>query len=63
MQRMIHARVIAAAVSAGGSGSAPLAVRVVSRVPFLRSVAGYAVAIGPLPERAPAYARRPEPHE
>ena len=63
MQRVIHARVIAAAVSGGGAASPPLAVRVVSRVPFLRSVAGYAVAIGPLPERAPAYARRTEPHE
>jgi 2-polyprenyl-6-methoxyphenol hydroxylase-like FAD-dependent oxidoreductase len=63
MQRAIHARIIAAAVSGEGPGAPPLAVRVVGRVPFLRSVAGYAVAIGPLPERAPAYARRPEPHE
>jgi hypothetical protein len=30
----------------------------VARVPLLRSVAGYAVAIGPLPERAPDFARR-----
>lgn len=63
MQRVIHARVIAAAVSGSGPAAPPLAVRVVNRVPFLRSVAGYAVAIGPLPERAPAYARRLEPHE
>jgi hypothetical protein len=63
MRRLIHARVIAMAVSGGDSAAPPLAVRVLSRVPFLRSVAGYAVAIGPLPERAPAYARRPEPHE
>jgi 2-polyprenyl-6-methoxyphenol hydroxylase-like FAD-dependent oxidoreductase len=58
VQRMIHARVIATAVSGPDAGSPPLAVRIVSRVPFLRTVAGYAVAIGPLPERAPAYARR-----
>lgn len=63
MQRVIHARVIVAAVSGSAPAAPPLAVRVVGRVPFLRSVAGYAVAIGPLPERAPAYARRLEPHE
>jgi 2-polyprenyl-6-methoxyphenol hydroxylase-like FAD-dependent oxidoreductase len=61
MQRAIHARVIATAVSGQDAGSPPLAVRLVNRVPFLRTVAGYAVAIGPLPERAPAYARRAAP--
>jgi len=63
MQRAIHASVISAAISGGSSVRAPLAVRMVGRVPFLRTVAGYTVAIGPLPERAPGYARRPEPHE
>jgi len=57
-QRAIHAKVIAAAVGEDGPEGPPLAVRLVGRLPFLRSVAGYAVAIGPLPERAPAYARR-----
>ena len=36
----------------------PAAVRIVSKVPFLRTAAGYAVAIGPFPEHAPDYARR-----
>lgn len=63
MQRAIHSRVIARAVDGAGPAAPPLAVRVVGRVPLLRTVAGYAVAIGPLPERAPAYARRANPHE
>ncbi|MBJ7340891.1 FAD-dependent oxidoreductase [Mycolicibacterium sp.] len=58
LQRAIHARVIAVAVDSDEPAAAPLAVRLVGRVPFLRTVAGYAVAIGPLPERAPGYARR-----
>jgi 2-polyprenyl-6-methoxyphenol hydroxylase-like FAD-dependent oxidoreductase len=57
-QRSIHAKVIAAAVGEDGPDRPPFAVRLVGRLPFLRTVAGYAVAIGPLPERAPAYARR-----
>ncbi|GLP74746.1 putative monooxygenase, FAD-binding protein [Mycobacterium antarcticum] len=69
MQRMIHTSVIATAVSGRAAAAPPLGVRVVNRVPFLRTVAGYVVAIGPLPERAPAWARRPNlapghaPHE
>jgi 2-polyprenyl-6-methoxyphenol hydroxylase-like FAD-dependent oxidoreductase len=58
LQRIIHANVVAAAVDGTGDAAAPLGVRIVSKVPFLRTVAGYAVAIGPLPERAPAWARR-----
>jgi 2-polyprenyl-6-methoxyphenol hydroxylase-like FAD-dependent oxidoreductase len=57
-QRAIHANVIAATVT-GGDQSAPRAVRTVSRVAALRRLAGYLVAIGPLPEHAPRYARRP----
>jgi 2-polyprenyl-6-methoxyphenol hydroxylase-like FAD-dependent oxidoreductase len=56
-QRSIHANVIAAAV-AGGDQPPPRAVRAVSRSPALRRFAGYLVAIGPLPEHAPRYARR-----
>jgi 2-polyprenyl-6-methoxyphenol hydroxylase-like FAD-dependent oxidoreductase len=55
LQRMIHARVIAVAV-AGGAPSR--GVRVVGRTPALRRLAGYLVAIGPLPEHAPLFARR-----
>jgi 2-polyprenyl-6-methoxyphenol hydroxylase-like FAD-dependent oxidoreductase len=55
-QRMIHSNVIAAAV--GGSDAAPRGVRLVARSLALRRLVGYLVAIGPLPERAPRYARR-----
>jgi len=56
-QRMIHANVIAIAV-AGGHPGPPRGVRLVSRTPALRRFIGYMVAIGPLPEHAPKYARR-----
>jgi 2-polyprenyl-6-methoxyphenol hydroxylase-like FAD-dependent oxidoreductase len=56
-QRMIHANVIAVAV-AGDKQDAPRAVRLVSRTAALRRLIGYMVAIGPLPEHAPKYARR-----
>ena len=56
-QRMIHAKVIAAAV-AGHDQTAPRGVRLVSRTLALRRFIGYMVAIGPLPEHAPKYARR-----
>jgi 2-polyprenyl-6-methoxyphenol hydroxylase-like FAD-dependent oxidoreductase len=61
MQRTIHANIIAAAIDDGApdaSAHPPLGVRLMARLPVLRRIAGYAVAIGPLPERAPAYARR-----
>jgi len=57
-QRMIHANVVAVAV-AGADREAPRGVRLVSRTPALRRMVGYMVAIGPLPEHAPKYARRP----
>jgi 2-polyprenyl-6-methoxyphenol hydroxylase-like FAD-dependent oxidoreductase len=56
-QRMIHANVIAIAV-AGRDQTAPRGVRLVSRKLALRRFIGYMVAIGPLPEHAPKYARR-----
>ena len=57
-QRTIHARVIAVAVSSDKPAEPPVAVRIFSKVPLLRTAAGYAVAIGPFPEHAPDYARR-----
>jgi 2-polyprenyl-6-methoxyphenol hydroxylase-like FAD-dependent oxidoreductase len=57
-QRMIHARVIAVAVT-GTEREAPRAVRLVGRTPALQRLVGYMVAIGPLPEHTPKYARRP----
>jgi 2-polyprenyl-6-methoxyphenol hydroxylase-like FAD-dependent oxidoreductase len=56
-QRMIHSNVIAAAV-AGSNHGAPRGVRLVGRSLLLRRLVGYLVAIGPLPEHAPSYARR-----
>jgi 2-polyprenyl-6-methoxyphenol hydroxylase-like FAD-dependent oxidoreductase len=58
VQRVIHSRVIAVAVPAGQPAKPPLLVRIANKVPALRTVAGYAVAIGPLPEHAPEFARR-----
>lgn len=56
-QRMIHAKVIAAAVG-GGKSKPPRGVLLVGRTPALRRFIGYLVAIGPLPEHAPAFAKR-----
>ena len=65
VQRAIHARVIAVAVSAQGrpedqNGGQRLqrALRLVGRTPALQRLIGYMVAIGPLPEHTPKYARR-----
>jgi 2-polyprenyl-6-methoxyphenol hydroxylase-like FAD-dependent oxidoreductase len=57
-QRAIHARVIAVAVSAGQTAKPPVLVRIAGRVPGLRTAAGYGIAIGPLPEHVPKFARR-----
>jgi hypothetical protein len=53
---MIHANVIAVAVG-GGDQRPPRGVRLVSRSVALQRLVGYLVAIGPLPEHAPKYAR------
>ena len=58
VQRVIHSRVIAVAVSAGQPVKPPLLVGIANKVPALRAAAGYAVAIGPLPEHVPEFARR-----
>ncbi|MGV0794594.1 FAD-dependent oxidoreductase [Mycolicibacterium sp. XJ1819] len=58
VQRLIHRRVIAVAVSSTEPAEPPLAVRMAPKLRFLRTVAGYGIAIGPLPERVPAFARR-----
>lgn len=60
VQRLIHAKIISVAMHEDFDRTAkpPLAVRVVSKVPALGAIAGYGVAIGPLPEHAPAFARR-----
>jgi len=58
VQRVIHSRVIAVAVSAGQGAKPPLFVRIANKMPALRTAAGYGVAIGPLPEHVPEFARR-----
>ena len=61
VQKMIHRRVIAVAVASTGQVDPPLLVRLAARLPLLRGVVAYAVAIGPLPEHIPAFARREAP--
>lgn len=58
VQRLIHRYVIAVAVTSTGPAEAPRLVRIAAKVPFLRRVAAYGVAIGPLPEHIPDFARR-----
>jgi 2-polyprenyl-6-methoxyphenol hydroxylase-like FAD-dependent oxidoreductase len=58
VQRVVHRRVIAVAVSSEEPATPPLLVRLANRIPALRTAFGYAVAIGPLPEHAPDFARR-----
>ncbi|MBV9350122.1 MAG: FAD-dependent oxidoreductase [Mycobacterium sp.] len=64
LQRMIHARVIAVAVAGDGLERAPArGVRLVGRIAALRQLAGYVVAIGPLPEHAPRSTPRRPPDQ
>ncbi|MET4432538.1 FAD-dependent oxidoreductase [Mycolicibacterium sp. 624] len=59
VQRTVQDRAIAVGLGTDtGLRTAPRAVRLVNRFPALGAVAAYGVAIGPLPEHAPAYARR-----
>jgi 2-polyprenyl-6-methoxyphenol hydroxylase-like FAD-dependent oxidoreductase len=56
VQRTIHAQVVAGVVS-GRDAGAPRGVRLVGRLPALRRALAYLVAIGPLSEHAPEFAR------
>ncbi len=59
VQRLVQNRVIAGAISDNAPiVGTPRAIRVVNRFPVLRRIGAYGVAIGPLPEHAPAFARR-----
>ncbi len=58
VQKQVHNRVIAVAVSSDAPADPPAAVRLVGRIPLLRRIIAYGIAIGPLPEHAPAFARR-----
>lgn len=66
VQRTVHARVIAVAVqspdqpdSQGGDHRVAKVVRLIGRVPAFQRLIGYMIAIGPLPEHAPKFARDP----
>ncbi len=60
-QRLAHRAVIGRALRGQALGSAglPLPLRVVDRSPRLQSLTARLIAIGPLPEHAPTWARRP----
>ena len=58
VQRLVQDRAIAVALGADDLGTAPRAVRIAARIPVLQAILAYGVAIGPLPEHAPDYARR-----
>jgi 2-polyprenyl-6-methoxyphenol hydroxylase-like FAD-dependent oxidoreductase len=58
VQRLIHAHIIAVAVGSQEGAEPPTLVRLGAKLRPLRTAAGYAVAIGPLPEHIPKFARR-----
>lgn len=65
-QRLAHRFVLGPALAEAPderprSGRLPCAVRLLRRFPALQAIPAYLIAIGPLPEHAPSWARRPEP--
>ncbi|ODT98346.1 MAG: hypothetical protein ABS81_28075 [Pseudonocardia sp. SCN 72-86] len=64
-QRLAHRAVLGKALAADpdtpppATGTLPLPMRITQRFPALQGIPARLVAIGPLPERAPAWARRP----
>ncbi len=62
VQRVVQRRVIAVAIDVEGASTGqarpPLVVRIAARFRPLRTAAGYGIAIGPLPEHVPKFARR-----
>ncbi|WP_405165369.1 FAD-dependent oxidoreductase [Nocardia sp. NBC_01499] len=62
IQRFLHARAIqpalAGTVDIAGSARAPLPIRVIRRIPVVRSIPPFLVARGIRPEHAPGFARR-----
>jgi len=58
VQRVVHNRIIAVAVTSTKPAKPPLLVRVAARLRPVRTAAGYGIAIGPLPEHVPGFARR-----
>jgi 2-polyprenyl-6-methoxyphenol hydroxylase-like FAD-dependent oxidoreductase len=59
VQRLVQDRFIAAAITqVSDDDQPPAALRLAIRLPLLRRVIAYGVAMGPLPEHAPDFARR-----
>jgi len=59
LQRVLHARLIMPAIRGAGSGPSPRLVAALIRFPLLTAVPAFLVGVGPRPERAPAWAKRP----
>jgi len=57
-QRFVHRRVIAIAVGESARSDAPGLVKLAARLPAVRTLIATGVAIGPLAEHVPAFARR-----
>jgi len=62
VQRLIHERALRPAldgrIEIARATRVPLPVRILGRLPFLRTIPAYVFARGPLPEHAPDFARR-----
>lgn len=59
LQRILHARLIAPALTPGGIRPPAALVAVLRRVPQLAAIPALLIGVGPRPERAPRWARRP----
>jgi hypothetical protein len=59
VQRVMHARFIEPILDGTWTGPSRRFVRVVARYPALTILPAYLLGVGPLPERAPDWARRP----
>ncbi|MWV59493.1 FAD-dependent oxidoreductase [Rathayibacter sp. VKM Ac-2754] len=59
LQRLLHARLILPALSGRLSGPPPSVVALLRTLPALAVVPALLVGVGPRPERAPAWSRRP----
>jgi 2-polyprenyl-6-methoxyphenol hydroxylase-like FAD-dependent oxidoreductase len=57
--RLVFATRLTGAPARPAAARPPVPIRALNRLPALRAVVAYLVAVGPLPEHAPAWARRP----
>jgi 2-polyprenyl-6-methoxyphenol hydroxylase-like FAD-dependent oxidoreductase len=61
LQRVLHRTVFEPVLKATGDLKMPLLARLIIRYPYLRRGPAYLIGVGPRPEHAPEYARRPAP--